>query len=143
MQRLAWDDLRYLLAASRTGSYPAAARRLGVDDTTVSRRLRALQRAAGTEMIARRPDGTLRLTPAGEAVAARAERIEAEAQGAGRALLPCVASARDPRLSAMSQDDLPPPPGREVWLLAHAERRDFAAVRATIDWITSLEWSEG
>jgi len=35
-----WNDLRFLLAVQETGSVSAAARRLRVDQATVSRRLR-------------------------------------------------------------------------------------------------------
>ncbi|MBC8117983.1 MAG: LysR family transcriptional regulator, partial [Burkholderiaceae bacterium] len=34
-----WSDLRYFLEAARTRSHTAAARRLGVEHTTVARRL--------------------------------------------------------------------------------------------------------
>ena len=36
-----WDDLRFLATIGREGTLAAAARRLGVDQTTVARRLRA------------------------------------------------------------------------------------------------------
>ena len=36
-----WDDLRYILAIGRAGTLAAAARRLGVDQTTMARRLAA------------------------------------------------------------------------------------------------------
>ncbi len=45
--RLAWDDLNTVLAVSRGGSLSAAARVLGVNHSTVSRRLAALEMAAG------------------------------------------------------------------------------------------------
>lgn len=86
MQGLAWDDLRHLLAAHRAGSFAGAARHLGVDDTTVSRRLRALERAAGRALIRRGVDGRVSLTATGEAVVAHAERMEREARAIGRAL---------------------------------------------------------
>ena len=35
-----WDNLRYFLEVARTGTLVAAARRLGVEHTTVSRRAR-------------------------------------------------------------------------------------------------------
>jgi DNA-binding MarR family transcriptional regulator len=37
-----WDDLRFLVTLGREGTLAAAARRLGVDQTTVARRLRTL-----------------------------------------------------------------------------------------------------
>ena len=42
MQRINWDDLRYCLAVAMEGSVTAAARKLAVNHTTVSRRISAL-----------------------------------------------------------------------------------------------------
>lgn len=94
MQNLDWDQLRFLLAVARTGSFSGAARHLGVDATTVARRLRALQQSIGAPLTARTDDGALKLTPLGQAVADHAERMEQAAlligeavgQGAGLAL---------------------------------------------------------
>jgi DNA-binding transcriptional LysR family regulator len=76
MQLKNWNDLRYLLAVKRGRSLSGAARLTRVDDTTVSRRLSALQAAAGTELCQRQPDGTLQLTSTGEAMALHAEAME-------------------------------------------------------------------
>lgn len=73
-----WNDLRYLLALSRSRKLSVAARCLGVDDTTVSRRLKSLQKMAGVDLYHRLSDGTFQLTQAGDAVAAHAQRIELE-----------------------------------------------------------------
>lgn len=73
--QLAWDDLRFLLAASRGGSFAAAARRLGVDQATVGRRLRALREAVGAPLWERTP-GRLWLTAAGQRVVRAAERMD-------------------------------------------------------------------
>jgi len=78
MQMLNWNDLRYVLAISRGKTLGAAARLLGVDDTTVARRLAAIQEAIGARLYQRLPDGTLKLTTAGERAALHAERIEAQ-----------------------------------------------------------------
>jgi len=78
MQMLNWNDLRYVLAISRGGTLAAAARLLGVDDTTVARRLAAMQEATGTRLYRRLADGTLQLTTAGKRTALHAERIERE-----------------------------------------------------------------
>ena len=43
MQNINWDDLRYCLAVAREGSVTAAARKLEVNHTTVSRRISALE----------------------------------------------------------------------------------------------------
>jgi len=47
MQMLNWNDLRYVLAISRGATLAAAARLLGVDDTTVARRLAACKKRPG------------------------------------------------------------------------------------------------
>lgn len=79
MQRLNWNDLRYLLAVKRAGSLSAAARLMGVDDTTVSRRLSALRRALGEDLFARQPDGALVLTDHGAKATSHIEAMEREA----------------------------------------------------------------
>ncbi len=85
MQHLDWDQLRFLLAVARTASFSGAARHLGVDATTVARRIRALQDRLGATLLARAEEGSLRLTPLGQTVAVHAERIEAEVLGVGYA----------------------------------------------------------
>jgi DNA-binding transcriptional LysR family regulator len=76
MQLRNWNDLRYLLAVKRGSTITAAARLLSVDDTTVSRRLAALEIASGSKLIFRQRDGKLRLTASGDAIAQRAEIME-------------------------------------------------------------------
>jgi DNA-binding transcriptional LysR family regulator len=70
-----WSDLKFFLELSRGGTLAAAARKLGVDNTTVGRRLAALERDLGAKLLARTPDGTT-LTPAGEAIRTAAEQME-------------------------------------------------------------------
>ena len=86
MQTAKWDDLRVGLAVARTGTLAAAARELGVDDTTVARRLAAAQATIGARLYERLSDGTLRLTRAGERAALAAERIVREIDALGGAL---------------------------------------------------------
>jgi DNA-binding transcriptional LysR family regulator len=69
------DDLRYLVAIARSGSRQAVARDLGVDHTTVSRRLHALEKVLGVRLLQRSADGW-DLTEVGRAVAESAARIE-------------------------------------------------------------------
>jgi DNA-binding transcriptional LysR family regulator len=76
MQLRNWNDLRYLLAVKRGATITAAARLLSVDDTTVSRRLAALEIASGSKLISRQRDGKLRLTASGDAIAQCAEIME-------------------------------------------------------------------
>ncbi|MFD0276390.1 LysR family transcriptional regulator [Kitasatospora sp. NPDC127111] len=74
-RRLRADDLRHLLAVARTGRLVAAADALGVDHTTVSRRITALERSLGVRLMERGPEGWA-LTAAGKAVAESARAIE-------------------------------------------------------------------
>lgn len=87
-----WDDLRSFLAIARAGTLSAAARQLGVRQSTMGRRLAALEARAGVRLLERTPRG-FRLTPAGEAVRADVERMEDAALAAERAV-----SGRDIRL---------------------------------------------
>lgn len=52
-----WDDFRYFLTLARTGSLSATARQLGVNQSTVGRRIAALQTASGTRLFDRTPHG--------------------------------------------------------------------------------------
>lgn len=72
-----WDDLRYVLAAGREGSLAGAARRLGVNPSTVYRLIGVCEARLGTRIFDR-VDGRLQPTSAGTAVLSRAARIEDE-----------------------------------------------------------------
>ena len=74
---LDWDDLRYFLAIDRHGSLSAAARELGVAQSTVGRRLESLEKSLGVRLLDRTPDGYV-LTIAGHDVRERAQRLDAE-----------------------------------------------------------------
>jgi DNA-binding transcriptional LysR family regulator len=76
---LDWNDLRYFLAVARTGSTMAAARVLGVNQTTVARRIGEMEKAVGAPLFERSRDG-YRLREDAGALMEAAERIEAEAQ---------------------------------------------------------------
>lgn len=82
MPNLNWDDLRILLAVGRSGGLLGAGRKLGLDHTTVSRRLAGLEAALGAELVERSPRGA-RLTEAGVRLQEHAERMEAELTAAG------------------------------------------------------------
>jgi DNA-binding transcriptional LysR family regulator len=74
------DDLRYLLALANTGRLAAAANQLGVDHSTVSRRLRALERSLGAKLFERSVEGW-ELTGFGRMVVERARPIEDAVKG--------------------------------------------------------------
>jgi len=70
-----WDDLKYLLAVADGGGLAPAARALGVDASTVSRRLTALEQDLGVELLVRTPEG-MSLTDAGATAAAVAREVD-------------------------------------------------------------------
>src|SRR5919112_3603219 len=78
MSRFDWDDLRFFLAVARAGRLTVAARRLGADHTTVSRRISALESALRAKLFERTPQG-YSLTTQGERLLVKAESMEAQA----------------------------------------------------------------
>jgi DNA-binding transcriptional LysR family regulator len=72
-----WSDLRYVLAIAREGSALRAARALGVNQTTVMRRMAQLEDTVGSILFERKQSG-YQLTPLGERIAAVATRVEDE-----------------------------------------------------------------
>jgi molybdate transport repressor ModE-like protein len=81
-----WDDLRLFLAVARTGSISGAARQLGVQHSTVSRRMRQLEAQLGARLIERMKSG-YELTQAGEDIRDAAMRMESEVLGVDAAVL--------------------------------------------------------
>jgi DNA-binding transcriptional LysR family regulator len=82
-----WDALQVFLTVARTGRISAAAKRLGVEHTTVSRRLSALEADLGVPLFYRTTTGYL-LTVHGQNVLSNAETME-------RAALAVAARARE------------------------------------------------
>lgn len=80
---LDWQDVRIFLALARHGSLSAAARTLGVNHGTVSRRLLSLEHSLGEKLVERRPEGYA-LTPAGTHALEAASDMEQAAQVLGR-----------------------------------------------------------
>ena len=70
-----WNDARLLLACAEHGGFAAAAQSLGLDQTTVSRRVAAIEALVGRPLFTRRRSGASP-TPAGEAVLERARALE-------------------------------------------------------------------
>lgn len=81
-----WNDLRLVLEIARAGSLAGAARALGVNHSTVFRRLNAFERGMGLRVFERLPEGYLP-TPEGAAVCEQAERMEAAALALERNLV--------------------------------------------------------
>jgi len=75
---LDWNDLRYFIAVARDGSTLAAARTLQTSQTTVARRVAALEQALGISLFEKRQAGYV-LTPAGEELLGNARKVETAA----------------------------------------------------------------
>ena len=71
-----WDDVRYFLAVARGGSVRTAAGHLGVNHSTVLRRIAQFEEHLGAQMFDKLPSG-YRLTAAGEEVVELASQMEA------------------------------------------------------------------
>ncbi|WP_114835728.1 LysR family transcriptional regulator [Agrobacterium tumefaciens] len=72
-----WDDVRLFLSVARSGQFLSAARKLGVNHATLSRRISALEAAIGTQLFLRSTNGC-ELTEEGQRLLAGAERMETE-----------------------------------------------------------------
>ncbi|MBL8939292.1 MAG: LysR family transcriptional regulator [Archangium sp.] len=92
---LVWDDVKLFLSAARTGGFGAAARELGTMQSTVSRRVAALEKALRVRLFDRTPTG-IELTAAGRRVLANAEPAELALRG-----LADVAAVTMPKVSGV------------------------------------------
>src|SRR5258708_9779902 len=102
-----WSDLRFVLAVQREGTLSAAARALGVNQSTVTRRVAALHRGLGARVLERR-GATWVLTPLGERLEPMLVEMEDRALALERA-----AQGLDARPAGVvrlpTADALPPP----------------------------------
>lgn len=118
-----WSDLRYFLAVARTGSASAAARSLGVNQTTCARRIVAFEKAVGARLFERAESGYT-LTPIGAALIGEAEQAEAAALAFGEAAHASAQAGR--RLIRFATSD---------WMADHIAKAAvsrFAALRPDI-----------
>jgi DNA-binding transcriptional LysR family regulator len=83
--RMDWDDLRFVLAVGRERTLSAAARSLGVNHTTVFRRIGQIETGLGVRLFERHRDGYTP-TAAGEEAVALGERLEGQIDGLERQL---------------------------------------------------------
>ncbi|HVY49040.1 MAG TPA: LysR family transcriptional regulator, partial [Minicystis sp.] len=90
-----WDDVRVLLALLRAKNLHEAGVRLGLDASTVSRRLAALEANIDARLFTRTRDG-LKPTATAERLLPHAEAMEADAAALARA-----AQAKDTRASGL------------------------------------------
>lgn len=74
-QRMEWDDLRYVLAVADTGTLAGAAAALGVNRTTVLRRINSFERKHDVRVFERLPSGYA-LTSEGNELFAAARALE-------------------------------------------------------------------
>jgi molybdate transport repressor ModE-like protein len=92
-----WNLVRSFLAITRAGSLTAAARRLKIDYSTLSRRIAALEASLGAPLFDRRTSGSS-LTDAGERLLAMAEQMDqlatSAAQEIGAATLQATGAVR-------------------------------------------------
>lgn len=75
--RMNWDDVRCFLAVAREGQILGAARRLGISQARLSRRIAALEVALGARLLDRTTRGSAP-TEDGRKLLEAAERVEAE-----------------------------------------------------------------
>lgn len=142
MHAMNWDEVQVFLTVARAGQLQGAAWQLGVDRTTVGRRLLALEARLGTPLFHRGREG-LTLTAAGDRAAARAARMEVEARALVAETTPPEAITGVVRLAVT--DALAPflvergllsvcdaHPGLRVELLAGNRRLDLAAGEADL-----------
>lgn len=86
MHTLDWDDIRYFLEVVRSGSATQAAIRLGINHTTVYRRISTLEDRLGKSLFERSNNGWV-ITPVGERIVAYAESMAEDAHNIERQIL--------------------------------------------------------
>jgi len=85
-----WDLIRIFLSIQRAGSFAGAAQTLGIDESTVRRRLSQLERQLGTQLFAR-VDGRIQFLDHNRALADLARQMEASSEH----FLDCAQRARN------------------------------------------------
>jgi molybdate transport repressor ModE-like protein len=80
-----WNLVRSFLAITRSGSMTAAAKRLKIDYSTLSRRIAALEASLGSQLFDRRTSGSS-LTEAGERLLEMAEQMDQLATSAAQSI---------------------------------------------------------
>ncbi|MDQ0512031.1 LysR family transcriptional regulator [Ancylobacter amanitiformis] len=84
-KNLGWDDFRLIKAVADARGLPAAAAAIGVNHSTVFRRLKQIEESLGSALFERHRTGYA-LTPAGEEMVALANRLDEEITAAARKL---------------------------------------------------------
>ncbi|MGH1371724.1 MAG: LysR family transcriptional regulator [Cellvibrionaceae bacterium] len=81
-----WDDFQYFLAVADQGSFSAAAKQLGVNHSTVSRRIQVLEQEHGVRLFERIQKG-YEMTDAGAAIYDIASEVRSANQRISRVLM--------------------------------------------------------
>jgi DNA-binding transcriptional LysR family regulator len=126
--RLRWDDARILISLLRTRSLLAAGKELGLNASTVSRRLDALERTLGGRLFDRSPEGALP-TALAEEMAPHAELME-------RAATALAMTAEGREVVPEGEVRITAPPGYAEYLVAPAIPRllgRYPGLRVTLD----------
>lgn len=84
-----WDDGRLFLAIARAGQMLAAAKTLGINQATLSRRMTRFEKSLGVNLLIRRTNGC-QLTDDGQSLLKKLEHIEAQYLSAQSILNPDV-----------------------------------------------------
>lgn len=87
MTSFSWDDIRFFLAIAEARSLAQAAEQLEVNQSTVSRRIAALERSIGATLFDRAPNSSWVLSMAGEQILDSAEHMRDNAQQIARDVL--------------------------------------------------------
>ncbi len=98
-----WDDLRVFLALCREGSATAAGRALGVNHTTVARRIRALEQSLGTRLFDPSRDG-YEMTQSAENMYEHVQRMEDISQAIDREVFGRDAELKGPLKLTVAHD---------------------------------------
>ena len=73
-----WDDIQYVLAVARSGSFLAASKRLRTNQSTIGRHVQRLEKRLGAKLFDRHSHG-MRLTPTGTSLIEKARNMESAA----------------------------------------------------------------
>lgn len=142
MNTLNWDDLRYFLALVQHGSLSASARALGVEHTTMARRIIQLEQGLGKKLFHRLPRGW-QLTDEGMLLLEQAKPVEEQIlrlQHALNAHLPLSGEVRVSMPPMLASHFLLPRldglraslPGVQLAIIGEARRSDLLRGEADI-----------
>ena len=137
-----WDDLRIIAAIRDSGTFAGAGVRLGMDETTISRRLARLQKTLGVSLFTA-TDGVRKPTPHCEQILDHVQEIarhvaEIGALGnaargvAGHIRLATVNSVAEEILAPKSAEFLVRNPGLTLQLLTSGQNVNFARWEADL-----------